>query len=194
MSKKKTALVAALVIVGITALGLGAAVYAKYIASLQKTGTATVAKWDFEDENENSTLTCNITSTVVSGTVASGKIAPGTSGTCTFTLSNKDSEVAVDYTLKNNTNLNANIPTNLQLSSDGTTWGALGDFTKSGTLAIGDTGTTVTVYWQWPYETGTVTGGVATGDEDDTTDGENASRMTLGFDISGVQHNPANSL
>ena len=190
MSKKKTALVAALVIFGVAVLGLSAAVYAKYIASLQKTGTATVAKWAFEDENENSTLTCNITSTVVSGTVTSGKIAPGTSGTCTFTLSNKNSEVAVDYTLKNNTNLNAN----LQLSSDGTTWGAPGDFTKSGTLAIGDTGTTITVYWQWPYETGAVTDGVATGDAADTTDGENANQMTLGFDISGVQHNPANNL
>ena len=195
MTKRKTAFVVALVVIGVAALGLAAAVYAKYIASLQVTGNADNAAWNFESDNENAALTCTITSTVVTGTVTSGKIAPGTSGECTFALSNRTSDVAVDYTLKAN-ETGSSTPKNLQLSSNGTTWGTLASFTKSGTLAIGATNTTVTIYWQWPYETGTVTDGIAEGDDDDTDDGEAAAagNMTLVFDISGVQHNPANAL
>lgn len=199
MKKHKTALVAALVVIGVTVLGLAAAVYAKYIASLQASGGATIAKWNFETENSNTTVTCSITSTVVSGTVASGKIAPGTSGTCTLSLSNTTSEVAVDYTIKANETDSTNIPTNLELSDDGSEYSStLSGFSKTGTLAIGDTGTTVTIYWRWPYETGTVTDGIATGDSADTTNGEAAysgsNQMSIAFDISGVQHNPASAI
>ena len=192
MTKRKRASLVALAVMCVSVLGLAAVVYAKYIASLQVTGNASIAAWNFEDDNEGATLTCTI-NTVVTGTVASGKIAPGTSGECTFALSNRTSEVAVDYTLKAN-ETDSSTPKNLQLSSDGTTWGTLASFTKSGTLAIGASSTTVTVYWQWPYETGTVTDGIAEGDDDDTDDGEAAGNMTLVFDISGVQHNPANAL
>lgn len=197
MSKKRSVGIAAFVIAGIVVLGLAAAVYAKYIASLQASGGAQIAKWNFEDENDEQTVTCNLTSTVVANTIATGTptiIAPGTSGTCTIALSNTTSEVAVDYTIKANETDSEGIPTNLQLSSDGTTWGSLASFSKSGSLAVGAAATTITIYWQWPYETGTVTDGVAAGDSDDTTDGENAADMSLAFDITGVQHNPANAL
>lgn len=193
MTKRKRVSLVALAVMCVAVLGLAAAVYAKYIASLQVTGNASIAAWNFEEDNKNAALTCTITSTVVTGTVKSGRIAPGTSGECTFNLSNATSEVAVDYTLKAN-ETGSSTPKNLQLSSDGTTWGTLASFTKSGTLAIGATNATVTVYWQWPYETGTVTDGIAAGDEDDTDDGEAAGNMTLVFDISGVQHNPAVAL
>lgn len=201
MSKKRGVGVAALIIAGIAVLGLAAAVYAKYFAEFQASGTAKIAKWNFEDENSSSTVTCQLTSTVQTGTIASGTpviIAPGTSGECTLQLANNTSEVAVDYTVTVN-ETDSDVPTNLKLSSDGTTFGTLASFTKTGTIAAGAANAqTVTIYWQWPYETGAVANGIAAGDSDDTTDGEDAydgqNTMTLAFDIKGVQHNPANAI
>ena len=82
MTKRKRASLVALAVMCVAVLGLAAAVYAKYIASLQVTGNASIAAWKFESDNENATLTCNVTSTVVSGTIAGDanttyKIAPG---------------------------------------------------------------------------------------------------------------------
>lgn len=197
MSKKKTALVVAFVVMGVAALGLGAAVYAKYIASLQASGTAHVAKWAFSSENSrNNSASCVLFPAPKDGTVATGTptiIAPGTSGTCTLELSNSQSEVAVDYTITVITagdEKSSNVPTNLKLSSDGLNYGSLDDFTTSGSIAAGASGTkTVTIHWQWPYE-----GADSSYDEDDTEDGEAGNNMQINFKIDAVQHNPSDTL
>ena len=85
MKKRKTALVVALVLMGVAVLGLGAAVYAKYIASISGQGTATVAKWAFEEDNQSGVVTCPTTS-YNANTLVNGKIAPGTTGTCVIEL------------------------------------------------------------------------------------------------------------
>lgn len=173
MSKKKKMLVATFAVLGIAALGMGAFVYAKYVSTVTGTGTAQVAKWVFSTKNENKQLTCNVTSTVKANTLVNGKIAPGTSGTCTFVLSNEEGDVAVDYSVTKNTS-SSTAPANLVLTNDGA---------ASGTIAPNSTAT-VTIEWEWPYYTNN------TDDVEDTADGVAANGMNLVFDITGTQVDP----
>ena len=188
MSKKKTTLVVAFVVMGIVVLGLAAAVYAKYIASLTtNSGTATVAKWAFKEENENSTLTCPLEKTYDASTLVDGKIAPGTKGTCTFALANTRSEVGVNYTI---TLTSLSGPQNLVFKNGGASIVQGGTIT--GTLAPGASAETITIDWEWPYYTNDAD------DEEDTIDGRTAAgeastgtdTMEVTFDISGVQVQP----
>ena len=190
MSKRRTrtALVVAFVVMGVAVLGLAAAVYAKYIASINnKTASAEVAKWAFQDENMNATLSCPLDTTYDPNTLVAGKIAPGTKGTCEIKLSNKLSEVGVDYTI---TVSNATGPANLIFkTSEGTTITSGGSF--KGKLTPGQDAQTVKIDWEWPYET-------ANGDDADTLDGRTAAgkaangtkTMNVTFNVSGVQTQP----
>ena len=121
--------------------------------------------------------------------MVAGKIAPGTSGKCPIKISNANSEVGVNYTIKPKTVTNQ--PTNLKLYKDANHTDAFSASAAiTGTLTPGAAEQTIYVYWDWAYETGTVTDGVATGDSADTTDGEAAKKMEISFDISGVQVQP----
>ncbi len=206
MSKKKKTMLVAAIVLGIAVLGLAAGVYAKYIASLEANrGIADVAKWTFEDENKgNGLLTCNLDKTYNTNTLSEGKIAPGTSGTCTFSVTNKNSEVGVDYTitLSGVTNQPTNVKFYKTKSGSGDNITYTDELTTTngsvtGTINAGvATAQTETIYWVWPYETGAVANGVAQGDSADTTDGESAATatevktMTATFAIKGVQVRP----
>lgn len=192
MSKKKKIAVAALIVLGIVAVGLAAGVYAKYIASFTRTGNAEIAKWAFESDNTSSTIECSITSTVQSGTaIKAGTtdkpvIAPGTSGKCDIQVKNTTSEVKVKYTISLADNGLANAPKNLKLNGS-----AASSFAGvTGYLAMGAS-KTESITWEWPYETGDAVNGVVPGDGDDTNDGEAGKDMTINFKITGVQVNPA---
>ena len=190
MSKKKKTMLALAIILGIAAVGLAAGVYAKYIASLTSgNGSATVAKWAFEEDNENATITCELDKTYNPDTLVAGKIAPGTSGKCPIKISNETSEVGVNYTIKPKTVTNQ--PTNLKLYKNATHTDEFSTTAAiTGTLTPGAAEQTIYVYWDWAYETGTVTDGVATGDDADTANGEDPKTMEISFDISGVQVRP----
>ena len=186
MSKKKKTLVAVFAVLGIAALGLAGVVYAKYIASFTaKGGNAVVAKWAFEADNKTTTVTCDPAKTYDSDKLFEGKIAPGTAGSCSFKLTNTNSEVGVKYTIKlsSDTTSGENKPANLELKYDGSAFPESG---ITGTLKAKDaTGKTVTIDWEWPYE------GTATDyDAKDTADGTNPKTMVFKFDISGVQVEP----
>ena len=189
MKNKKTLLVLVLLLlVGITS-GYVASTYAKYTSKIENNnGTATVAKWAFEDDNEAQTLTVNLDNTPDPSTLVAGKIAPGTSGSFNIALSNATTETGVDWTisLKNVTNK----PTNLKFYKDSshTTEITPGTGTITGQLAAQDsTGLSVPIYWAWAYETTAI----ATNDPIDTSDGEAANSLTIGVDITGVQTQPS---
>ena len=190
MSKKKKTMLALAIILGIAVVGLAAGVYAKYIASITSgNGSATVAKWAFETDNANTTITCELDKTYNADTLVAGKIAPGTSGKCPIKISNANSEVGVNYTIKPKTVTNQ--PKNLKLYKDANhTKEFSTTATITDTLAPKAAAQTIYVYWNWEYETGAVTEGVAAGDADDTTDGKAAKTMEISFDISGVQVQP----
>ncbi|MBQ9684426.1 hypothetical protein IJV57_03040 [Candidatus Saccharibacteria bacterium] len=203
MSKKKKTMLVAAIVLGIAVLGLAAGVYAKYIASFTADGDiADVAKWAFKDENDDGLLECKLDKNYNTDTLSEGRIAPGTSGTCTFSVTNENSEVGVNYTITLSSVTNQ--PTNVKFyktksdSGDNITYTdelTTTNGSVTGTINAGvATAQTKEIYWVWPYETGTVTDGVAQGDSDDTTDGENAAtatkKMTATFAIKGVQVQP----
>lgn len=185
MNKKKVAPIVVLAAIAVTALGLAAAVYAKYVSSITKSGNATVAKWAFVSDNESSTLTCDLDKTYDATTLVGGKIAPGTSGYCEVELSNANTEVGVEYTISLPSTV-ANKPTNLKFYSDASHETEVTSAAPiTGTLAPNATATSVKIYWMWPYVDGTDSYDTA-----DTTDGTAAKTMTMEFTITGTQVQP----
>lgn len=183
MSKKKKTLVAAFVVLGMVALGMGAFVYAKYVSTVTGQGTAQVAKWEFRKENEGKTdlIKCELGKTYEATTLVNGKIAPGTEGKCTIQIRNGEGQVGVDYTIVVAAN---GKPTNLKFYSDEAHTTALPTAGVTGRINAGVTiPDEKVIYWLWPYET-------TDGDAIDTSEGENATSMTIDFAITGVQVQP----
>ena len=162
---------------------------AKYTSSSTRGDTGTVAKWEVTVETDDITdatadsWSFDLFATTVKDTdrtsneedVASNKIAPGTSGSFTFDITN-NSEVDATYTVTLAETNASNIP--IQYSVDNTTWkDSVAELTmtalKDQALAMGDTATE-TVYWRWVYE-GTTSGAHANQtDSSDTTLGVTA--------------------
>ena len=188
MSKKRNALVVAFIVFGVVALGLVAAVYAKYISTITKEGTATVAKWNFATANQDGeSVTCEMAETYTAATLSSGKIAPGTKGKCPIQVSNVGTEVGIRYDIKVSTI--ANQPAHLKFyTNDSYNTELTGSTTITGTLGPNAAATTVYVYWMWPYEDDPSTEAY---DAIDTSDGEAANTMTMTFDVTGTQLQPA---
>ena len=187
MEKKKRNAVLLLVLLLLVAISVSyiAGTYAKYTSEIKNNnGTATVAKWAFDTDNANSgTLNCPLDKTYDTDTLVSGKIAPGTSGTCELSISNANSEVGVNYEIKPSTISGA--PTNMLFYKDaGHTTAFSAASTITGTLTPGASAQTVSIYWVWPYET---PANSDSGDTDDTTNGKAAGTMTASFDITGTQ-------
>ena len=185
MKKRKTALVAAFFVMGAAALGLIVMGYAKYTSKIEKTVTATVAKWAFTSDNMAGSVVCELDETYDSNTLVANRIAPGTSGKCPISVSNANSEVGIHYDIKPSTVTNQ--PANLKFYTDsGHTNEITGSTTVNGTLAPGAAATTVYVYWEWPFQDGTDAYDTA-----DTADGVSANTMTMTFDVIGTQVQPA---
>ena len=117
--------------------------------------------------------TTDFTAGVEEKDVAAGKVAPGTWGKFEMTLQN-DSDVTVTYEVKLAYNDTA-VP--LEFSFDATTWkaaSAVGDLegAKGELAAPGADGASVTatktVYWKWPYQTGTTDEEKEAADKTDT--------------------------
>lgn len=203
MTKRKKTIVAAFAILGIAVVGLAAGVYAKYIASISGTGTATVAKWAFTTDNTADSVGCSLGDTYDPKTLVNGKIAPGTEGQCTIELKNETSDVGVDYKIKLG-NVSGK-PENMKfytdaghqnlLAADGT--GSITGHLDAPNSGAADAVTTKTetIYWKWEYETGSAKADGTvdnehTGDAVDTTAGESGSSLTFNFAIQAWQTEP----
>ena len=186
MKRKNRTLVLALAIVGVAALCLGAAVYAKYIASVTKgAAIAKIAKWSFEQDNQTSTLTCDLAENYDTDTLVEGRIAPGTEGTCTLKVSNKNSEVGVNYEIVLGTLTGA--PENLKFYKPADDGNRPDELTTespiTGTLAPGAE-EEIAISWKWKYYTSD------DGDTSDTAAGKIGNTMVAQFDITGTQVEP----
>jgi len=195
--KKSLILIVLILLVGVTC-GYVASTYAKYTTEITgNNGTAIVAAWNFEADNENQTIEIELAETVDESTLIDERIAPGTSGEFQVALVNT-SEVGADFVVALTSITNK--PTNLKFYK--TRSGSAGAYTYSneitpgtteitGQLAAEDsTGLNVPIYWVWAYETTEI----ATNDPIDTANGENtlANRtLTIGVDITGTQTPPS---
>ena len=191
-SNKKSLLLVVLLLMVAVSTTYVAGTYAKYTAEISGNGTARVAKWAFESDNDEVTIDIDLTETPDPSTLVANRIAPGTSGSFDLNLVNTNSEVGVDFTVKLGTV--ENIPTNLKFYKDSTFTTELrhGVDEITGQIVAGDsTGVDVKIYWKWEYETGAVTNGVAAGDSADTTAGEDAYTLTIPITIKGIQTRPS---
>ena len=182
--KKSLVLIVLLLLVGLTS-GYVTSTYAKYTKSLGNvTGTTKVAKWDFKGGTNFGTFVISLPATVNTSTLASGRIAPGTSGTFTIDLDNRGSEVGVSYEI--NFSGASGVPTNLVFKQDINTF-AVSGFKVVGTIPAGDSDS-VSLTWEWPYESTVDT--LTVEDGEDTINGEAGSNVSLTATVTGVQVNP----
>lgn len=169
--------------------------FAKYTSSATGTDTVTVAKWSFKVGNkeiattEAQTIDINLFSTIKDSDltsdeehVASGKIAPGTSGSFDLTVENS-SEVAAKYAISLEITEGASLPIKYAVKTDGTQpaeseWKDTIDSVSETEIAVGKTGD-AKVYWKWTF------------DGDDTAIGiaarESATKVTVKATVTATQ-------
>lgn len=183
--KKNGKKVAVILLLAIVAVGsyFISGTYAKYSRALSGSDTATVAKFSVSatglNKEQNATISLFDTlkeanTTTDEENVLTDKIAPGTGGQFTTTLTN-DSEVDVEavVTLTEVSNT-SNIP--IEYSLDGTNWKSAGETTKTINFDyVGKTGAhtteNVVVYWRWAFEKNTI--------DDDNALGEATTAPTI---------------
>lgn len=201
MEKKtdnKNKIIIALAILTIVILLVGIWAFARYTSTITGSGTLSVAAWSFKVNGQSQNLTENIdllgTMSSVNGKVAPKHIAPGTNGSFDVSIDATGSEVAVEYSvvLSNFTNL----PRNLHFYTDSAMKNEVtasdGSFTISGYIPYDTTKNamkkTVTVYWAWPYQTGTTDEEKAANDIQDTQD--SGKDVACDIAVTGWQSNP----
>lgn len=148
--KSVTKYAAILLLIVMVALIALSGTYAKYTAEVSGTATAKVAKFDVGGVTSSSfnlfETIYEVDATTAETHVDSGKIAPGTGGKFSVTLTNA-SEVAVSYDLEFVAS-NTDLP--IEYSLDGETYKSASELGATGiTLAEGNTD--LTIYWRWPY-------------------------------------------
>jgi len=181
------------VLVAVLSLTFVSSTFAKYTSTVNGSDSARVAKWDFQfnstdfdlDSVEDAAeeITFNLFNTLTSESNVSKTdgtiIAPGTSGSFTFKISNL-SEVTAQYALDYSAVNTANIP--VEYSLDESTWSkdinsldvTASDATKLAYLT-GESAN-ITVYWRWAFYVNEA------GDQADTTlgiEGTDTIEVTL---------------
>ncbi len=201
-------LIAILLTIIIVVLCIGMYAWAKYTTSKSGNGTAQVAKWYFDVKLKEgktgateTTEPINLASTEFNQ-VASGKIAPGTSGLFYLIIDTSGTEVDCQYDVRINLD---NCPRNINFYRGTTSSGeplSIGgtnstsrSFSFSNYLAVkkDNNGTIVNengkheeaIYWEWPYD-GLIEGNSTTYDEWDTADADlGTTSMTI--NVTGTQ-------
>lgn len=187
--KKGVATATILITVGVLGV-IGGSTYAKYFTKIDGEGGAEVARWSFKANNETETIAnIKLSDTDNQDKIVANKIAPGTSGAFDIILDATGADVAIDYTVKFD-NLQ-NKPTNLKFTYNGTTANSLEELEEvlKGRIALNDSRTkTLTINWDWAYQTGNDESEIANNDEIDTNDA--GKDFTFDIIITGTQVNP----
>ena len=185
MKKKRVfSLFVLLLLVGIAGVFV-AGTYAKYTSKVSKSATLSVAKWAFDSDNPNGELAINLYGTVDETTLkqfdinGNRLIAPGTSGNFNIEISNKNSEVGVDFNLSFKDS--ENLPNNLVIKQGTNIIERNGSI--KGRIKPGES-IKIPFEWSWTYSAND------NADKDDTTDGINGNIMNLTASIKGTQVTP----
>ena len=185
MNKKKFfSILILLLVVGIGGV-LVTSTYAKYTSKVSKSTTLSVAKWAFNSDNPDGELAINLYGTVDETTLkefdSNGNrlLAPGTAGNFNIEISNKNSEVGVEFNLSFKDS--ENLPANLVLKQGTNIIERNGSI--KGKIKAGES-IKIPIEWYWMYSANDVD------DLEDTTDGINGNTMNLTANIKGTQASP----
>jgi len=185
-----------LIILATSAFGIFA--WARYQTSVEGEGTAQVAQWNFKvtgNGTQTEQVSFLMTRTDNNNTVATGTIAPGTYGEIPIEIDVTGTQTDLIYTISGST---VNMPRNLKLYYDAARTEEMvvfeQEFSKGNYLKVADIGTgskviTETIYWEWPFETGTEESVILENNQKDTEDMGKA--MTIALTVEGKQLNGA---
>lgn len=167
--------------------------YSKYVKEVRGNGMAEVATWNFQVNGQKEEVQAiPLVSTCNNETLVNNKIAPGTSGSFNIVVDATGSEVGINYYITF-TNEN-NKPINLKFVYNNQEYKSVSELENvlSGTIDANDEDKTktLTIDWQWPYETGSSESEIANNDKIDTQDAQNIDTYTFNVIVSGTQVMP----
>lgn len=195
MKKSKKIVLVIIGIILIILAFLGGNAYAKYMSKVTGQGTADIASWNFKvNEKEDRLQTISLKSTVNNSSLVNNKIAPGTEGSFQIKLDATGSEVGINYIIKFENE--SQKPTNLKFTYNNNTYNSLTELQEvlTGTINANERNkiTTLTIGWNWKYETGNSVQQIATNDVVDTQDAKKMNNYTFDISVSGTQVMPQN--
>lgn len=193
MKKSKKIVLLVVAIIAILLSFAGGQAYAKYMSRVTGQGTADIASWNFKvNENEEKLRTISLKSTINNSTLINNKIAPGTEGEFQIKIDATGSDVGINYIVKFENE--SQKPTNLKFVYDGKIYGSLIELQKDlvGTINTNDKNKvkTLTIGWNWKYETGTTAKEIAANDLIDTQNAKQMNNYTFDVIVSGTQVKP----
>lgn len=184
-------------IVGVTLAGIVAGVFinntfSKYINKVSGDGETEIAKWSFKVNQETEEFaTIKLADTYDKTTLLNGKIAPGTKGSFDLIIDATNSEVGVRYEVDFLEETNK--PTNLIFKSGNKTVSTIEELESvlTDTINADDTNKvrTLTINWEWPYET-TTSNTISSNDKIDTDEGLQALDYSFKVVVTGTQVQP----
>lgn len=190
MSKKKKIIFAVTILSCIILSFIGGQSYSKYVSEVRGDGMAEVATWSFKVNGQKEEVqTIQLGSTCNNETLVDNKIAPGTSGSFNIIVDGTGSDVGINYNIKF-TNESTK-PTNLKFTYDNQEYSSIVELENSlsGTINANDEDKTrtLTINWQWAYETGNDEIEVANNDNIDTQNAQDIATYTFNVIVSGTQ-------
>lgn len=193
MKKNKKIVLIIVAIILIILSFLGGHTFAKYMSRVTGQGTADIASWNFKvNEKEDKLQTISLKSTVNNQTLVNNKIAPGTEGSFQIKLDATGSEVGIDYIIKFENE--SQKPTNLKFTYDGNTYNSLTELQEAlkGKINADEQNKiiTLTIGWNWKYETGNSAQQIASNDLIDTQEAKRMNNYSFDVNVSGTQVMP----
>lgn len=192
-SKKRIILLVLLLLLLVFMFLLGGGSYSKYLTEVKGKGVIEVAKWAFLVNGETASITnINLAKTYNEETLMKNTIAPGTSGSFDIKIDTTGSEVGINYDVKfENEN---NKPQNLIFSYDGHNVSSVKELEQflTGTIDANseEKVKTMTIEWNWPYETESSLEEKTLQDVEDTNDGKLLNTYSFDIIVTGTQVNP----
>lgn len=189
--KLKKGVACSAILLSVATIGIiGGNTYSKYFTQIEGKGSATVAQWSFKANNQTNTIAnIKLSNTYSQSNIKQNTIAPGTSGQFDIVLDATGSDVAINYEIKFKNSKNK--PTNLKFTygtKTSETLEGLEDILK-GTINLEDNRTkTITIKWNWAYETGSTADERTNNDKIDTNDA--GKDYSFDIEITGTQVNP----
>ncbi len=192
MSKKKIILMIA-VLSCIVLSFMGGQSYSKYVSEVRGDGMAEVATWSFKVNGQKEEVqTIQLESTCDNETLNEHKIAPGTSGSFNIIVDGSSSNVGIHYNIRFTDE--SSKPTNLKFIYDNQEYRSISELESilSGTIQanVQEKIKTLTIHWEWPYETGNNESEIANNDKIDTQDAQDIDTYTFHVIVSGTQVEP----
>lgn len=190
MSKKKKIIIILGVIFAILLSFIGGKTFSKYRTEVKGQGAANIASWYFNVNGGDKDMEIiSLNSTFDDKYITSNQLAPGAKGSFNIVIDTTTSEVGVDYKVEFEEIETK--PTNLIFRYENQEYKTLQELQNdlTGTIDANDNEKTrtLTIDWEWPYETGEDPETIAQNDKIDTEEGKELWHYAFDVTVTGTQ-------